>query len=55
MPRSFNLWPANNPRKLIRLGLGALAAANLVALYFVIRPIGGSAHIVVSACQSSPT
>jgi hypothetical protein len=27
---------------LIRLGLGVLAAANLVALYFVIRPIGGS-------------
>jgi hypothetical protein len=44
MPRSFNLWPANNPRKLIRVGLGALAAANLVALYFVIRPIGGSAQ-----------
>jgi hypothetical protein len=44
MPRSFNLWPAQNPRALIRVGLGALAAANLVALYFVIRPIGGSAQ-----------
>jgi hypothetical protein len=50
MPRSFkfgggsNLWPASNPRALIRLGLGVLAAANLVALYFVIRPIGGSAQ-----------
>jgi hypothetical protein len=42
MPRSFNVWPPNNPRALIRLGLGALAAANLVALYFVIRPMGGS-------------
>jgi hypothetical protein len=38
------VWPANNPRTLIRAGLGALAAANLVALYFVIRPIGGSAQ-----------
>src|ERR1700689_175455 len=42
MPRSFNVWPPNNPRALIRLGLGALAVANLVALYFVIRPPGGS-------------
>src|ERR1700737_3402144 len=44
MPRSFSLLPATNPRSLIRVGLGALAAANLVALYFVIRPIGGSAQ-----------
>src|ERR1700678_1984821 len=47
MPRGFNvarIWPPNNPRALIRLGLGILAAANLVALYFVIRPIGGSAQ-----------
>jgi hypothetical protein len=42
MPRSFNVWPPNNPRALIRLGLGMLVAANLVALYFVIRPMGGS-------------
>jgi hypothetical protein len=28
----------------IRLGLGVLAVANVVALYFVIRPIGGSAQ-----------
>ena len=42
MPRNFNIWPPNNPRALIRLGLGALAVANLVALYFVIRPPGGS-------------
>ena len=33
-----------NPRTLIRTGLGVLAAANLVALYFVIRPLGGSAQ-----------
>jgi hypothetical protein len=43
MPKSFNLSPAANPRTLIRWGLGALALANLVALYFVIRPVGGSA------------
>jgi len=43
MPRSFSLAPSN-PRKLIRVGLGVLAAANLVALYFVLRPIGGSAQ-----------
>ena len=43
MPRSFNL-PLSNPRQLIRVGLGTLAVANLVALYFVIRPIGGSAQ-----------
>lgn len=44
MPKSSNWSAANNPRRLIRLGLGVLAAANLVALYFVIRPIGGSAQ-----------
>lgn len=43
MPRNFNLRPAN-PRVWIRTGLGLLAAANLVALYFVIRPLGGSAE-----------
>jgi hypothetical protein len=44
MPRNFDLgvWPPNNPRAIIRLGLGLLIAANLVAGYFVIRPIGGS-------------
>jgi len=44
MPRNFELgvWPPNNPRAIIRLGLGLLIAANLVAGYFVIRPIGGS-------------
>ncbi len=44
MPRSFNLGIGNNPRGLIRMGLGVLAAANVVALYFVLRPIGGSAQ-----------
>lgn len=43
MPRSFNLAPSN-PRNLIRMGVGILALANLVALYFVLRPIGGSAQ-----------
>ena len=42
--RSFNAWPPNNPRAVIRLGLGLLAVANLVAMYFVIRHIGGSAQ-----------
>src|SRR3984885_13517608 len=42
MPRNFNVWPPNKPRALIRLGLGTLAVVNLVALYFVIRPVGGS-------------
>jgi Tfp pilus assembly protein PilO len=44
MPRNFNLkigGPAN-PRSVIRLVLGLLAAANLVAGYFVLRPLGGS-------------
>jgi len=31
-----------NPRTLIRLGLGVLVAANLVAGYFMFRPLGGS-------------
>jgi hypothetical protein len=44
MLKSFNVWPPNNPRALIRLGLGVLVVANLVALYFVVRPIGGSAQ-----------
>jgi len=44
MPRSYNSCFSGNPRSLIRLGLGALAVANLVALYLVIRPIGGSAQ-----------
>jgi hypothetical protein len=43
MPRSFNVRPLNNPREAIRLGLGALVVANLIAAYFVIRPLGGSA------------
>jgi hypothetical protein len=44
MPRSFNVWPPNNPRAVIRLGLGVLVAANLAAAYFIVRPIGGSAE-----------
>src|SRR5438876_12450624 len=42
MLRSFNVWPPNNPRAVIRLALGVLVVANMVAFYFVIRPIGGS-------------
>ena len=44
MPRNFNInvWPPNNPRAIIQLGIGVLLAANLVAAFFVLRPIGGS-------------
>jgi hypothetical protein len=44
MPRNFslNVWPPNNTAALMRLGVGLLLAANLVAGYFVLRPIGGS-------------
>ena len=44
MPRNFNynVWPPNNAGAIIRLTLGVLLAANLVAGYFVLRPIGGS-------------
>lgn len=44
MPRSFSISAPSNPRRLIRIGLGILVAANLVAAYFVFRPIGGSAQ-----------
>src|ERR1700685_3947907 len=44
MPRRFSLLRTHSPRTLIRAGLGTLAVANLVALYFVIRPPGGSAQ-----------
>jgi hypothetical protein len=39
---SWNVWPPNNAAALMRLGVGLLLAANLVAGYFVLRPIGGS-------------
>jgi len=44
MPRNFSLKTGvpSNPRSVIRLVLGLLAAANLVAGYFVLRPLGGS-------------
>lgn len=42
MLKNFNVWPPNNPRAVIRLVLGILIAANLIALFFVIRPMGGS-------------
>lgn len=44
MPRNFSLSVGrpSNPRSAIRLVLGLLAAANLVAGYFVFRPLGGS-------------
>jgi hypothetical protein len=39
---SWNVWPPNNTGALMRLGVGLLLAANLVAGFFVLRPIGGS-------------
>lgn len=43
MLRNFKLKATpGNPRSVIRLVLGLLAFANLVAAYFVIRPLGGS-------------
>jgi len=42
MRRNFDIWPPNNPRTLLRLVVGILLTANLVAGYFVLRPIGGS-------------
>ena len=39
---NWNVWPPNNAAALMRLGVGLLVAANLVAGYFVLRPIGGS-------------
>jgi hypothetical protein len=46
MPRNFSLKNRvpGNPRAVIQLILGVLAAANLVAAYFVIRPLGGSSQ-----------
>jgi|SRR5579871_433286 len=42
MSRNFNLWPPNNMRAVLRLVLTLLLAANFVAAYLVLRPIGGS-------------
>jgi len=46
MPRNFRLKVGgpSNPQSVIRLVLGLLAAANLVAGYFVLRPLGGSSE-----------
>ncbi|HYL39481.1 MAG TPA: hypothetical protein VEV17_26425 [Bryobacteraceae bacterium] len=45
MLKNFSkVWPPNNPRALLRLGVGLLLAANAVAAYFVFRPLGGSAE-----------
>jgi len=42
MPKSFRIWPPNNPRAVLRLAVGLLVAANIVGAYFMVRPIGGS-------------
>ena len=43
MPRNFSIWPPSDPRALLRLAVGGLVAANVVAAYVVIWPVGGSA------------
>jgi Tfp pilus assembly protein PilO len=42
MRKSFRIWPPNEPGAIIRLAVAVLLLANLVAGYFVLRPIGGS-------------
>lgn len=42
MRKSFNIWPPTQSGAIIRLTAVVLLAANLVAGYFVLRPIGGS-------------
>ena len=42
MPRNFSIWPPSDPRALLRLAVGLLVAANVVAAYLVIWPVGGS-------------
>ena len=43
MPKNFSFWPPNNPGAILRLVVLVLAAANLIAGFLVLRPIGGSA------------
>ncbi len=43
MPKSFSFWPPNNSGAMIRLAVLVLLVSNLVAAYFVFRPLGGSA------------
>jgi hypothetical protein len=42
MPKSFSIWPPNNSGAIARLAVAVLALANLVAAWFVLRPMGGS-------------
>src|ERR1700730_11077677 len=42
MRTSFSIWPPPEPGAIIRLAIVVLLAANLVAFYFVLRPLGGS-------------
>ena len=42
MRKSFRIWPPNEPAAVIQLGVVLLLVANLVALYFMLWPIGGS-------------
>lgn len=42
MPRNFSIWPPSDPRALLRLAVGLFLAADVIALYLVIWPIGGS-------------
>src|SRR5271165_98560 len=42
MPKSSSIWPPNNTGAILRLAVVVLAVVNLTALYFVLRPLGGS-------------
>ncbi len=53
MPRSFDLRVLLKQRRvMVRAGLGALLAANLVAAVFVFHPFGGSADDLAQEMQS---
>ena len=43
MPKNFSFWPPNTPGAVLRMVVVVLAAANLIAGFLVLRPIGGSA------------
>jgi hypothetical protein len=53
MPRNFDLRAQMKDRRMmVRAGLGVLLAANLVAAFFVIRPLGGSAEDLAQEMQN---
>ena len=44
MSKSFRIWPLTDTGAAIRFAAVVLLAANLVMLYLVVRPPGGSAQ-----------